>query len=101
MPILDSATVEKLKQFQKRSTDKKTWENKILSDKEIIILVARLLPVTNSLTLIEALKSDLRSSQMWDAVGFWCDPDKGLAKQFPNQILEIAEKLLPKEETEA
>lgn len=95
---MDLITRQKLLDLRKRAQDLKQ-EGKILKEKELIILLARVLPVTNSLTLPEALKTDLRNTSIFDSVARWCDPDNGLSKTFPNEILQIAQALLPKEET--
>lgn len=91
---MDLIIRQKLLDLRKIAQDKKQ-EGRILKEKELILLLARVLPVTNSLSLPEVLKSDLRNNSIFDAVAAWCDPDNGVSKTFPNEILQIAQALLP------
>jgi hypothetical protein len=88
---------EKLLELRKRALQKRTEGNRFLSDRESVVLLAHCLPQTNSLILAEALKQDLKTHPLYDAVANWCDPDNGIGKNFPLQILEVAERLLPVE----
>lgn len=97
---MDLIVREKLLSLKRRAIDARQ-KGKILKEKELILLLARLLPTTNSLVLPEALKSDLRTHTTYDAVAAWCDPDNGLSKIFPNEILHIAQALLPPSEKES
>ena len=89
---------EQLLELQKRAKDKKYWEHNFLTEKDIIRSVSSWLPETNSLLLPEVLKNDLRIMPLYEAVANWCDPDSGLGNQFPLQILEVVNKILPPEE---
>lgn len=71
--------------------------NNFLSSTQVSINIARWLPTTNSLLLIEALKNDLTSMPIYDCLTLWLDCDRGLASQFPQEILNIAKQLLPEE----
>jgi hypothetical protein len=85
---------EKLLKYRQKAQSIPTWDNKYLEEKEIIVLVARLLPESPSLTLPESMKQDLRISSMYGAMARWCDPENGLSRYYPAQILLAAEKLL-------
>lgn len=97
---MDLIIRERLLALRKTAQDKKQ-EGKILKEKELILLLARVLPVTNSLSLPEVMKSDLRNNNIFDALAAWCDPDNGLSKTFPNEILQVAQILLPPSEKQS
>jgi hypothetical protein len=85
---------EKLVSYRNRAKKIPSWENRFLQEKDIILLLARILPETPSLTLAEAMKEDLRNMSLYNALASWCDPETGLGKFYPKQILQVAEKLI-------
>lgn len=87
----------KLQELRKRALEQRTWQGAYLSEKECALLLARVLPQTNSLILVDALKTELCSRPLYDAVASWCDIENGLAAQFPLQILQVASGILPPE----
>jgi hypothetical protein len=95
---LDAKIREELTALQKRAREKKSWEQVFLDEKQIILTVNNWLQQTHSLLLIEALKNDLRSMPVHEALASWCDPLSGLASQFPQEILNIAKIMLPEEQ---
>jgi hypothetical protein len=97
MDRINPETEAKLLKIRKAALEKRTWQSKFLTEKESALLLARLLPQTNSLPLVEALKNELRTRPLYDAVASWCDTQIGLASQFPEQILQIASGILPLE----
>jgi hypothetical protein len=85
---------EKLTQYRQKAQLIPSWDNKYLEEKEIVTLLARILPQSPSLTLPESMKEDLRISSLYGAVARWCDPENGLARYYPEQIIQVAEQLL-------
>jgi hypothetical protein len=90
--------IDKLLTYKNKAKEIPHWENTILSEKEITILSIKLLPESPSLSLIDKIKTDLAYLPLYTALADWCDPEQDLAKIYPTQILQIAEKLFADKE---
>lgn len=80
--------------IQKRAKSIPYYEQKHLSEKEVTLLIIRLLPETKCIVLPEILKSDLSIMSHSAAVAGWCDPEYGLGRSYPGEIIKISQEVL-------
>lgn len=96
MDRMDDAKRELLLKYKFKALEIQN-DKKFFSEKELTIALVKALPNTNSLILAEELKTTLRTTPLFLAIATWCDPDNGLGRLFPDQVLQVAEYFLPLE----
>jgi hypothetical protein len=85
---------EQLLAYRKYAQENRMEKNRYLSDKEAVLLLANAIPTFHNLLLIDALKVDLQTRPLVDAIAQWCDPENGISRHFPDAILQIASNVL-------
>lgn len=88
-------TKDKLNKIKEICEKVPIYKNTLLSMRDAVLIINKVMPYTSDFYLPEKLKSDLFSNPMYTAISSWCDTQYGLCIDFPNEILSVASQLVP------